>query len=151
MKILVVVALLFAFVISVSAGASCSAIGGSCVGLGPVSGTYTDNKCKNFVPTHAYLDPIFDPSQAFGGQCIPDNTRYTSIKWNCGIHLVVRSYTQLGCKGPSSVETSFTTGKCVQTSDNPVALYTKIMCASASTASFSVALVTLLAVLALLF
>lgn len=149
MKAIVVIALLSACVLAVSAAASCDAAGAKCIG--PVTGTYTDDKCKTLVGTS--LERVFsdDTTAQSGGKCIEIAADSSSAKWNCGSRLAQKSYSQPGCKGPSTVFYSYPTGKCVQIANDPSNVYSKIMCASASTVSFSAALVALLALIALLF
>lgn len=141
MKAILVVAVACLLVASAYAAADCGN-GKTC--KGPVEGTFSDKDCKTLVGT--YQEQWADGQS--GGKCYTYALSKTSTKASCGSRISTRSYTQSDCEGPSSVGYSYQTGKCVQVGDNT---WQKVECASASTISFSVALLALLAAFALLF
>jgi hypothetical protein len=147
MKSVLVIAIVCVFVASAFAAADCGA-GKTC--KGPVQAMFSDEDCKTLVTGSVY-DQIFPDDFATGGTCYTDGTAKNSFKWKCGSRIVTHSYTESNCKGPAAVSYSFPTGKCAQFADTPENRYGKIQCASASTATFSAALVALLAFVALLF
>lgn len=144
MKAILVVAVACLFVAAAyAADADCGAAGIFKKCVGPVEGTFSDKDCKTLVGTY---EQQWADDQS-GGKCYTNSVSKTSIKASCGSRISTRSYTQSDCEGPSSVSYSYPTGKCVQVGDN---FWKKVECASASTISFSVALLALLAAFALL-
>jgi hypothetical protein len=118
---------------------------------GPVREVYTNADCSGDPETLVQLQN----NDYEGGKCIktfPDaTTKYSgSSKGSCGTKLSGKSYIVNDCSGPYSYG-STPVNKCFKIEGAATATSYKIQCASASTATFSAALVALLAFVALLF
>lgn len=113
---------------------------------GPVRAAYNNANCDKDPIAYAQLKP----DNYEGGKCmaIGPNKYDGSYKGSCGTKLVTKSWETNNCDGPYSYG-SAPVGKCFK--DELTGLSHKYKCASASTATFSAALVALLALFALLF
>lgn len=137
------IALLFVLVASVVAIAYAKAdcgYGASIECVGPVLAVYYDKECD--VPK-AY-NQLYPSDTAHTKTCYQGNG--TSWEFSCGRHITRYDYTQSNCEGEKSTWKSVVTGKCFQVGENEYNMYT---CASASTISFSIALLAFLALMAL--
>lgn len=147
MKTVLIAVLASVLIASAFAATTCTNLAGTQQDCkGPVQITYTGSDCSG-TKTYTMLS---DGNQK-GGSCyatVTGGSKHSgSSKGTCGTSMSGRSYATNDCSGPYAYS-SIPTNKCFKYEATGTSF--KYMCASASTATFSIALLVLMAILAIL-